>query len=270
MNRSRSRLPAAFALLFAIALEGAPGRLSAAEKEAPVKSQVILLKLDDVVAQPSATGPVSDRWQRVTDYLTENRIKGSFGVICESLEADNPAYFEWIRDVREDGLIEIWMHGYHLRTAEESGEFEQGTAAEQQAILEKSARLAREKLGFPLVAFGPHWSGTTDATDEALEAVTDIEIWLYGPAKPKYFTRLSLPRVLALENPTFVPDPIAFKALYEKFHAADREVLVLQGHPNQWDERRWAGFLEIIAFLKSKGVVFMTPSEYLASMDVTR
>ncbi len=48
--------------------------------------QVVILKLDDVVAQPSAKGPVSERWQRIADYLVENRIKGSFGIICASLE----------------------------------------------------------------------------------------------------------------------------------------------------------------------------------------
>ena len=43
-------------------------------------------------------------------------------------------------------------------------------------------------------------------------------------------------------------------------------MLVLQDHPDQWDDKRWAGFTEIIAFLKSKNVIFMTPSEYKASL----
>lgn len=71
--------------------------------------------------------------------------------------------------------------------------------------------------------------------------------------------------MLALENPTFVPDAAKFKEVYEK-NAATKEVLVLQGHPDQWDEKRWAGFVEIIDFLKSKNVMFSTPSEYLASL----
>jgi peptidoglycan/xylan/chitin deacetylase (PgdA/CDA1 family) len=226
------------------------------------KPQVILLKLDDVVARRVSSSPVSLRWQKIADYLKANHIKGSFGIICESLEQDNPLYFKWIKDLQAEGLIEFWMHGYHLKKADEPGEFEHGTAAEQQAIFEKSQKLAREKLGFSLPAFGPHWSGTTDATDEALEAVPDVKIWLYGPAKPKHFSRLSLERVIALENPTFVPDPEKFKALYEK-NAARREVLVLQGHPDQWNDERWNGFVAIIDFLKSKNVTFMTPSEYL-------
>jgi len=92
-----------------------------------------------------------------------------------------------------------------------------------------------------------------------------VKIWLYGLAKPKHFTRLSIERVMALENPTFVPDPEKFKTFYEKA-AAKRDVLVLQGHPDQWDDKRWAGFVEIVGFLKSKNVVFMTPSEYLKAI----
>ncbi len=224
--------------------------------------QIILLKLDDVVAGHIGKGPVSSRWQRTADYLKANNIKGSFGVICESLEKDNAAYFQWIKDLQAAGLIEIWMHGYHMKNATEPGEFDHGTFEEQRDILAKSERLAKEKLGFSLPAFGPHWTSTTDATDQALEAVPEVKIWLYGPPKPKFFTRLSIERVMGLENPTFVPDPEKFKATYEKA-AAKREVLVLQGHPDQWDEKRWAGFQEIIEFLKSKNVVFMTPSEYL-------
>lgn len=236
--------------------------LLALTSHAFAEPQVILLKLDDVIARRVGAKPVSDRWLRVHDYLKTNNIRGSFGIITESLEKDNAMYFQWLKDVHAAGSIEFWMHGYHMKKADEPGEFEQGTAAEQQAILEKGARLPKEKLGFDLPAFGPHWSGTTEATDAALEAVPSVKIWLYGPKKPKFFTRLSIERVMALENPTFVPDAVKFKSFYEA-KAATQPVLVLQGHPDQWDDKRWAGFMEIIDFLKSKNVVFMTPSEYL-------
>ena len=245
-----------------IAILAACTVLRAAESSPGTVPPVILLKLDDVVASRGGSAPVSARWLRVADFLKTNGINGSFGVICKSLEKDNAAYFQWLRDIQGAGLIELWVHGYHMKNASEPGEFEHGTAAEQQAIFEKCERLAKEKLGFAMPAFGPHWSGTTDATDEALESVPDITIWLYGPAKPKHFTRLSIERVMALENPTFVPDAAKFRATYGK-SAAKQAVLVLQGHPDQWDEKRWAGFTEIIAFLKSRNVVFMTPSEYL-------
>jgi peptidoglycan/xylan/chitin deacetylase (PgdA/CDA1 family) len=223
---------------------------------------VVLLKLDDVVQYRKPPAPVSPRWQRVTDFLAQQHLKVGFGIICESLEQPSPAYVKWIQDLQQSGQIEFWCHGYHMKNASEPGEFEQGTAEEQAAIFRKCEKLAQDKLGFPLPAFGPHWSGTTEATDAALETVPEIKIWLYGPAKPKHFTRLSLERVMALENPTFVPDPAKFKPFYER-NGAKQKVLVLQGHPDQWDDQRWAGFLEIIEFLKSKGAKFSTPSEYL-------
>jgi peptidoglycan/xylan/chitin deacetylase (PgdA/CDA1 family) len=224
--------------------------------------QIILLKLDDVIARRVGTKPVSDRWQKTHDFLVAQGIKGSFGVITESLEKDNAMYYQWLKDVQAAAKIELWMHGYKMRGPKDQGEFESGTAAEQRAILAKGEKLAKEKLGFHLPAFGPHWSGTTDATDEALEGVPEVKIWLYGPAKPKFFTRLSIPRVMALENPTFVPDAEKFITFYDK-KATQEKVLVLQGHPEQWNDQRWEGFTRIIEFLKSKSVVFMTPSEYL-------
>jgi peptidoglycan/xylan/chitin deacetylase (PgdA/CDA1 family) len=230
---------------------------------------VIIFKFDDVIAGWENKGDVvPPRWQRMTQFIEKNRLKGSSGVICESLEGDNPAYFEWLKEHRAKGAMEFWHHGYHMRKAEEkTGEFDQGTWQEHKAILERGERLAKEKLGFEFAAFGPHWSSTTAATDRALEAVPQIRVWLYGPKKPKYFSRLSLPRVMALEDPIFVPDFDKFQRTYQK-RAAALDVLVLQGHPDQWKvEEKWQGFERIVEFLKSKGCVFMTPSEYLARVS---
>ena len=252
-------------VLGALARIGIPA--SAAETAPAMPPQVVLLKFDDVTTHGThGAAPIAPRWQKLVDFLTAQRIKGSFGIICHSLEKDSPAYFQWIRDVQGAGLIEFWLHGYHERTdAEKVGEFEVGTAEEQRAIFEQSEALAQAKLGFALPAFGPHWSGTTDATDQALAGVPAVKIWLYGPKHPKFFRGLSLGRIMALENPTFVPDPKKFAETYARV-ASQAPVLVLQGHPNQWTDERWAGFLQIVEFLRAQLVVFMTPSEYLASL----
>lgn len=240
--------------------------LYAAENgDARRKPQVIILKLDDV--RQVNNGVVHRNWQRVADYIEKNDLKASFGIICSSLETDNRAYFDWIKALQQKGFIEFWLHGYRQRTNQDkTGEFEQGTFEEQRAVLEHSEKLAREKLGFTLPAFGQHWSGTTDATEKALEAVPEIEIWLYGPKTPKFYAKVSLPRVMGLENPTFVPDFANFKATYERIGATE-PYLVLQGHPPNWyTDERWNGFLQIVEFLKARGCVFMTPSEYVASI----
>jgi len=229
---------------------------------------IIILKLDDVRQVKNA--PVHRNWQRVADYIATNHLKASFGIICSSLESNNPAYFDWIKDMNKKGFIEFWLHGYRERTKDDkTGEFEQGTAEEHKAVLERSEKLAKEKLGFVLPAFGEHWSGTIDATEKALEAVPEIKIWLYGPKASKFYRKVSLPRVLGLENPTFVPDFAKFKAAYERI-GANEKYLVLQGHPPNWyTAERWNGFINIVEFLRAKGCVFMTSSEYVNHVSST-
>ena len=226
--------------------------------------QVIVLKLDDVVAYRSEDGsPVSPRWQRITDFLKASEIKASYGIIGFSLEKDNEAYFDWIKDLHKSGLIEFWNHGYRNRKAtDKTGEFE-GSFEEQKAALEKTQRLAKEKLGIELKAFGPHWSRTNKHTARALEGIPEIKIWFYGR---KGTTKFIFPRFLTLEYPVHVPDFAKFKAAYERV-GHDKKCLALQGHPNSWNDERWANFVKIIDYLRSKGCLFMTPSEYMAKVS---
>ena len=232
-----------------------------ATKPSMTGSPIIILKLDDVVHF------ISPRWIRVADYLEQKKIHASMGIIGESLEKIQPEAVKWINDHRQSGMVEFWLHGYTRTPADKNkGEFQQGTTSEQLAILTRVEALAREKLGFEFAAFGPHWTGTNDQTEQALQAAPQIQIWLYGPKQPTYFKKLSLPRIMALENPTFVPDFEKFKDTYEKY-GRRQPVLVLQGHPDQWaDANRWEGFVQIIEFLQAQGCRFMTPTEYQQSL----
>lgn len=246
-------------MMLGVSVRGAETPGKKAEKKTP---PVILLKLDDVTAAGAhGNDPVSPRWQRVADYIEKNNLKGSFGIIGHALDEDNPALFKWIKDLNKRGRIEFWNHGYIDRKAEDKlGEFER-SYEEQKSSLEKTQRLAKEKLGFELKAFGAHWSGANAETAKALENFPEIKMVFYFPETKG---KLLFERVLTLENPTFVPDFEKFKAIYASHRAADKPVLALQGHPNQWDDKRWAGFVQIVEWLKAQGCVFMTPSEYLA------
>lgn len=228
------------------------------------RPQVIILKLDDVTTNGAhGDSPVSPRWQRVTDFLEESGLKGSYGIIGYSLEQDNEAYFQWIRDLDKRGLIEFWNHGYRNRKAEDkAGEFE-GSYTEQKAALERTQKLAREKLGIDLKAFGPHWSGTNENTVKALAELPEIKMWFYGPDDARQFV---FHRVMTLESPTFVPDFAKFKARYEEV-GRDEKCLALQGHPNAWDEGRWDGFVKIVEYLRQQGCVFMPPAQYLQTVS---
>ncbi len=248
-------------LLSAVLAIAALGATTHGDETSGKPRQIIILKLDDVMAYGArGLSPVSPRWQRVTDFIEKSKLKASFGIIGFSLEKDNQAYFDWIKSLDRKGIIEFWNHGYRNRKAEDkTGEFE-GSFEEQKAALEKTQRLAKEKLGIELRAFGPHWSGTNGDTAKALEGFPEIKMCFYDPKGAKQFV---FEGVLMLENPIFVPNSEKFRELYEK-NAKDKKCLALQGHPDMWDERRWQGFVKIIEYLMANGCVFMKPSEYLA------
>lgn len=228
-----------------------------APADAADASQVIVLKLDDIVTDNAP------RWQRVTDFLEANDLKASYGIIGYALEDDNPAFFKWIKDLHGSGRIEFWNHGCRKRLAsDKAGEFE-GSYEEQKKSLERTQELAKEKLGIELNAFGPHWSGTNEGTAKALKEIPEITMWFYGSSQNS--GKFLFKRVLTLENPTHVPNLEKFKARYEQV-ARNETCLALQGHPNSWDDDRWDNFVKIIEYLKAQGCVFMTPSEYVASL----
>ncbi len=213
--------------------------------------QIIILKLDDVVN-------IGAGWVRVIDYCEKNNVKAGLGIICDSLEKNDQAYLNWIKDHQKKGFIEFWCHGYF----NVANFYTTHTLEEQTAALKKCETLAKEKLGFPLVAFGEHNSFTTSETQIAVQAVPELKVWLYGPKDSQYYKKLSIPRVNGLEYKVGAVDFDKFKDPYDKYGAREK-VLVLQGHANYWDDTSFAAFTKIIDYLKSKNVVFMTPTEYL-------
>jgi peptidoglycan/xylan/chitin deacetylase (PgdA/CDA1 family) len=241
----------------------APAWAGAGEARPGGGAPVIILKLDDIVRHgPAETGTVSPRWLRCVDFIRQEKLKASLGIIGYSLEEDAPAYFKWIRDTAKEGPFEFWHHGYKRRTGtEDTGEFESDSFEDQRAALAKTQALAKEKLGLELRAFGPHWSGTNETTRKALESVPGITIWFFGP---KAYTKTTLERTLNLEVPTHVPNFEKVKAGYERSGHA-KPYLVLQGHPNSWSDERFAEFVKVVKYLKAKGCAFMTVSEYVAA-----
>jgi peptidoglycan/xylan/chitin deacetylase (PgdA/CDA1 family) len=227
---------------------------------------VVILKLDDITHNGArAKEPIAPRWQRCVDFLKQEQVKASLGIIGFSLEEDHPSYFQWIKDLDEQGSFEFWNHGYRNRKATDAqGEFEGNSLEEQKASLEKTERLAKEKLGLTLKAFGPHWSGTNATTAAALASIPEIKVWFYGPDPTNASHKVVLARTLNLEQPTFVPNFEKFKAGFEKF-GRRQPYLALQGHPNQWDDQRFGEFVQIVKYLKAEGCPFQTVSEYVAS-----
>jgi peptidoglycan/xylan/chitin deacetylase (PgdA/CDA1 family) len=240
------------------------------------KPPIIVLKLDDL--KQHYGGNVHPRWQKVADYLREKKVKAGFGVICETLEKADPKYVEWIKSRQQTGEIEFWFHGFDHKVHEVGGqkynEFNMRSYEEQKERLEKSQKLAKEKLGFTFHAFGPPGGvGTASFNDDTLRIMIedpDMHVMLFpGPLNDAgrkamassngKLVILDYPWQVRLERPLFKPNFDAFVAGYAKF--PKREYFVLQGHPAAWTDESFEQFKKIVEFLITQKAEFMTPSE---------
>lgn len=255
-------------------------------KSVPAKSNaretppMVVLKLDDL--RVGQSGKMPNAWQRVVEILKAKQVKGSIGIICDSLETGNPQYVDWIRQAQQSGLVEFWFHGLNHDVRSENGtdaaEFVGRPYEEQKRRFDESLKLAQEKLGFTLHTFGPPGGGKVGSFDEAtfkvMADVPDMKVWLYPQPMDDAGRQLEasgkvtiLDRVwpVNIEQPLFVPSSEKLKQGYAKF--PQREYFVLQGHPAHWKEEGFAEFEKIIDFLKQQNAVFVTPSECAAKVS---
>ncbi|OGV58643.1 MAG: hypothetical protein A2X45_22630 [Lentisphaerae bacterium GWF2_50_93] len=245
------------------------GTAVSAQETPKAKAQVIILKLDDMCtngAPSNGSKAVSPRWQKVIDFVQAKKIKATIGVMGNSLEADNQKYFDYLKDLDKKGF-ELWNHGYMNRKATDpKGEFEVDSVEDQKTSLEKTQKLMKDKTGIELKAFGPHWSATNEATFQALEQIPEIKmVFFYAPPSKKT-SKFIFERSVNLEVAVGNPDFDKFKEAYEKI-GTRKEYIAMQGHPNMWTtDVKWNGFEKIMNYLIDKGCVFMTASEYLATV----
>jgi peptidoglycan/xylan/chitin deacetylase (PgdA/CDA1 family) len=221
--------------------------------------QTVILKADDLRYDPEHV--VSPRWSRFVGHLVSEDIPAAFGLIGKSLEAAPEEFCKRQRALLKLGTYEIWNHGYDHALKRDDGrggvwsEFKDTSLDHQRNHLLRTQVLARERLDVTLRTFGAPGNAIDRNTVAAVDACDDIEVWLFGnPASCKRV----LKRTIDAEHPTHNPDFDAFRARYRP----DIEPLVLQLHPNSWDDARLEQFIRIVAFLKEAGAAFATPSEY--------
>lgn len=223
---------------------------------------LIILKADDLRFDNSNV--ISPGWQTFIDYIEDSKIKASIGIIGNSLEQGNDEYFSLIKTIHNKGNIEFWNHGYSHYSNDDSEnpvwEFRNTPYNQQYENLLRTQELAKTKIGITLHAFGAPFNQTDENTVKAIEDIEDIKVWLFGNTSS---TKLVLKRYCDIEYPTHNPD-------YKKFlknYNSGREYLLLQIHPNSWDNERFNQFKQIIEFLIQGNATFITPFEYYQSLN---
>jgi peptidoglycan/xylan/chitin deacetylase (PgdA/CDA1 family) len=234
----------------------------------PANPPVVVLKVDDL---STGGGNVPRNWKRITDFALERKIKLSIGVIAQSLGTANPSYINYIKDLQKSGLVEFWFHGWDHKSWEENGqklqEFKGTSYEHQKASFVNSQALAQEKLGFVFTTFGSPFNGMDENTFKVFAEDPDMKVFLYANRsdQAKIPGKVILERVggVNIEDPLFVPNADKFIAGYLK-NAKGRSYYVIQGHPNQWNDERWAQFVKLVDYLQENHIPIVTPTEAAA------
>ena len=224
-----------------------------------VFKQLIMLKADDVVFD--TVNIISSRWRLFIDYIESKNIKASLGIIGNSLEKGNDSYYSYLKFLSESGRFELWNHGYThiLNGVDKNGmkyeEFLKTPIEYQKEHLLKTQSLALEKLNIVLHTFGAPGNAIDTTTTKAIDAFGEIKVWYFGLSNSD---KLVLNRSVEIEYPTGNPDFTKFQLYYNP----SKSYIVLQIHPNNWDDKKFSEFKKAIDFLIQKGVTFINPYEY--------
>lgn len=216
----------------------------------PVKNQVVLLKFDDLVQNNAAA------FQKVADLLAEEGVPGSFGIIGNSLEGDNQAYFDTVKAWDKQG-IEIWHHGY---TSGEKEYLNDDYDAQYESF-RKTMDLVKEKCGITMHSFCLPWGNGTDTTLRMLNDFPEITSTLVAPQKNDIMNAISFDTRANLEITTGKTDYNHFVDQYRLQVASP--YIVIQCHPAGWPDSSYDDLRKTIQYLKTKGCVFSTPTAYL-------
>lgn len=246
---------------------------NAVEKEnqdLEITKPYVILKLDDLKGKQSH---VHEGWIEVFDFLNEQNIIGTIGLIGESLEEDKPNYFDWIKKRNNEGH-EIWNHGFchckqNIGEETEIREFRGKDYAAQCESIINTQKLAKDKLGITLRSFGAPYNSTDEHTAKALAKIPELDIWMFKEtdvSSDKFI--LNRIKEVNIEYPTHIPDFKKFKLGYDK--NKNEQIIIIQGHPRSWmeDKTRFEEFKKIVLFLKEEGVQFITPYEYYSLQKI--
>lgn len=219
----------------------------------------VVLKLDDL----NTSGSVPIAWKRVTDFAAARGIKLSAGLIAKSLETGNASYISYLQGLKASGMVELWCHGYDHNGPEFGAAYDYTV---QKNHLVTAQSLAVSKLGFSFAGFGAPENSFTDTTVQVMSEDAAMKVWIYGDLT-KTAGKTVLDRVgpVNIESPLFLPNAERFIQGYLNYYS-NRQFYVIQGHPPNWTDARWVGFVKLIDYLAANNVPLTTPSELAAQL----
>ena len=221
----------------------------------------VILKLDDIgvnkgvcVAKP------------VLEYLLQKNIKASYGVIANRLDStalSTLAKYMYAKYTKGENLVEIWHHGYdhtNNNTSANLHEFKGTSYDFQKAHFNKADSLVKVRLGIQMHSFGSPFNAVDSTTLKVIADNPNYKMLMFfwdSLGKEPQLTRLN--NRVDLENGVGNPDYDYFVKDLAKHADYKKSFIVLQGHPNQWDEAKVSQFKKVIDYLIEQRFEFVLP-----------
>lgn len=233
-------------------------------------SPVVILKADDL-------GNLTPNWRRYIQLIESNDICGSIGIISsrvtDKLSIDEIKEISTKKNSSKESLIEFWNHGYDHFGGEHLTEF-WGTSKEYQVEhIRHSQNFFTDTLGLECVTFSAPFNRTSLETYNALDEFPQLKILMvYHPTEfyGKYNWK-DVVRKWGKVNKQRIRLKVTVQSVFDVPYEAVRkhvntmstnDYMIIQVHPNVWDEHDFLVFQKTIKFLKKKHFKFMTPQQY--------
>ncbi|MBE7042388.1 MAG: DUF2334 domain-containing protein [Ruminococcaceae bacterium] len=230
-------------------------------------AQVIVFKFDDL---HSTVGTHVGKFDKALDFLRDQGIPGTAGVLGKWLEPAkvNPKkYLNQINTVKSwilDGH-QLWIHGYDHAPGEFAAlkEVPASSYEKQMEMIAVTYDLMSTVLHYNATCFGASFNQNNEDTITVLnQEFPEIQTVLFMHDTKNRLSAMNLSSESLCEIETQAGEVSSQLFLMRYEYVKELPYLVIQAHPDQWNEQSFKELGTIVKFLKSKNCVFMTPEQY--------
>lgn len=244
--------------------------------------QYVVLKMDDLASNWWR------EWKILADIVKSENVKAGLGIWFSSLLEGDSAYDAWIAEIAADSRFELWSHGFTGHGPNgEPGREHQGTPYEfQKESFDRAREAMLTRCDQVLRTYSEHWHGGDSTTVRVFNEDPYLRVWMcwaWGHKEerirdvpPDRRILDDIPVSIEFADPAnWTPGYVNYSEFEKSYAGHENDPwLVLQGHPWSWTETsskpdrtgaaldRWREFRRIIAFLKTRSALFVTPYEY--------
>jgi len=241
------------------------------EADLVANQTVVIIKADDL-------RNLTPNWQLFIASSIKNTIPVSIGIIARDMTIASTIKevkrISTLKNSNGDLSVEFWNHGYdHSNPKKKKWEFNGFDYSHQVSDIKRSQEFFKNTLGLTCNSFGVPYNQSSELTHEALEEFPEIKVWMCFQKIEKQFhpewINPNLSNISSTQSKILLD--IKCQSIYDvpfqsvkKYLNAKPNIpyLVIQIHPNVWDAKDFLDYQNMIDYLKSKNVIFMTPFQY--------